>query len=235
MINQNYIPTKKYKNKAMWSSLRKAQYDFMKERLSLVQAGGTLLDVGSGASHFSDIYIPYKKTNIDFAPYQDTDVTHDLETGLPFENESYDVVVSTNTFEHIYNSKELIKECYRVTKKGGLLIGSTPFQLCVHQEPHDYYRYTSFALARMMTDAGYIDINVVPLGTHNQLLNQTVDHFFGSIENNVKDKSIIQYYFVRIFWKLNRILLKITLFIFGSTPPSQKHTLGYGFVAKKFK
>lgn len=235
MTEKSYLATKKYKDKSLWSSLRKAQYAFMKEHISQECKKGLLLDIGSGPQQFGDLYENYQKTTIDFAPYQGIDVVYDMGKGLPFESDTYDIVVSTNTFEHIYNCKELIKECYRVTKKSGLLVGSTPFQLCVHQEPHDYFRYTSFALEKMMIDAGYSDITVVSLGTHNQLLNQTIDHFYSSLENTVKDKSIIQFYVVRIFWKLSKVLQRILASISRPLPPSIKHTLGYGFVAKKLK
>ena len=223
------IPTKKSKDKSLWSRLRKAQYVFMKESLNQKFEGVTMLDIGSGASQFEDLYKSFKKTAIDFAPYEGTDIIHDLEKGLPFENDVYDIVVSTNTFEHIYTVKDLISECYRVTKKGGFLIGSTPFQLCVHQEPYDYFRYTPFALERMMSDAGYSDIVIVSLGTHNQLVEQTVDHFFAS-QQNIKNS-----FLVRILWKLSKILQKITILVLGESTTSRKHTLGYGFIAKKLK
>jgi ubiquinone/menaquinone biosynthesis C-methylase UbiE len=38
---------------------------------------------------------------------------------LPFQDKSFDVIVSNDVFEHIDNAKELVKETYRVLKPGG--------------------------------------------------------------------------------------------------------------------
>lgn len=227
------IPTHKSKNKQLWSDLRNAQYSFVKKSLKNIRDGSTLLDVGSGPHHFEDLYTSYKKTSLDFAPYEGTDLIHDLERGLPFDDESYEIITSLNTFEHIYRVKELIKDCYRVTKKNGVLIGSTPFQLCVHQEPFDYFRYTQFALKKMMEEAGYVDIVITSLGTHEQLLKQTLNHYFSSLEGSLRRKSRIHRITLRVFWKLHTVLNKLTQRAFGNLAYSDKHTLGYGFTARK--
>ena len=41
---------------------------------------------------------------------------------LPFNNESFDYVVSTEAFHHYYNQKNALNEMKRVTKKGGKVI-----------------------------------------------------------------------------------------------------------------
>lgn len=45
---------------------------------------------------------------------------------LPFENESFDLVHSAEMLEHLEAPEEAIKEMYRVLKKGGHLIITTP-------------------------------------------------------------------------------------------------------------
>lgn len=47
-------------------------------------------------------------------------------TRLPFENESFDVIISFETIEHIKNGSEWIKESARLLKKDGIFIVSTP-------------------------------------------------------------------------------------------------------------
>lgn len=39
-----------------------------------------------------------------------------------------------------------MSEILRVLKPGGVLIGSTPFLLGIHDAPHDYFRFTSHGL-----------------------------------------------------------------------------------------
>ena len=45
---------------------------------------------------------------------------------LPFRNYSYDIVVSFETFEHLKELKPFLEEIYRILKKDGILICSTP-------------------------------------------------------------------------------------------------------------
>ncbi len=43
-------------------------------------------------------------------------------TNLPFPNESFDIVYSVETFEHVPNTEKAISEACRVLKKGGKII-----------------------------------------------------------------------------------------------------------------
>ena len=55
------------------------------------------------------------------------DVTvHDANKKLPIEDNSFDVVVSGETIEHLFEDVDFLDECYRVLKKGGILIITTP-------------------------------------------------------------------------------------------------------------
>lgn len=47
-------------------------------------------------------------------------------SSIPFENDTFDVVVSYETLEHLYEHEEMISECHRVLKNNGILIISTP-------------------------------------------------------------------------------------------------------------
>lgn len=57
---------------------------------------------------------------------------------LPFVNDSFDCVIVSEVIEHVVNPAEFIKEVFRVVKKSGKLIVTTPYKekiiyyLCVH-------------------------------------------------------------------------------------------------------
>lgn len=52
---------------------------------------------------------------------------HDLESGnLLFQDQSFDLILCLEVIEHIGNHNELIHEIYRVLKRGGKLLISTP-------------------------------------------------------------------------------------------------------------
>lgn len=57
---------------------------------------------------------------------------------LPFEDESFDCVIASEVIEHVPNPEAFVRSLFRVVKKGGALILSTPYkeklryELCVH-------------------------------------------------------------------------------------------------------
>ncbi|MGZ3883960.1 MAG: class I SAM-dependent methyltransferase [Bacteroidia bacterium] len=52
---------------------------------------------------------------------------------LPFEDESYDVVVMTSVMEHVPNVELAFKEISRILKKGGVFVGYMAFMECFHE------------------------------------------------------------------------------------------------------
>lgn len=50
----------------------------------------------------------------------------DLQNKFPFKNEEFDVIFSGQVIEHLYNPDFFLDECFRVLKKGGKLILTTP-------------------------------------------------------------------------------------------------------------
>lgn len=49
-----------------------------------------------------------------------------VEDGLPFESNTFDVVNAGEIIEQLYDTKYFFQESYRVLKKGGLLLFTTP-------------------------------------------------------------------------------------------------------------
>lgn len=63
----------------------------------------------------------------------------DLNKGLPYPNNNFDVVFSIESIEHLENPWNLINEFHRVLKRGGTLILSTP-------NLHNWYQRLFFLL-----------------------------------------------------------------------------------------
>ena len=57
-----------------------------------------------------------------------------------------------------------LKEFQRVLKPGGYLILTVPHLSWLHNEPHDYYRYTPHGLRFLLARAGFQDKYIVPAG-----------------------------------------------------------------------
>jgi SAM-dependent methyltransferase len=84
------------------------------------------------------------------------DVLYD-GTRLPFDSESFDTVLSVQVLEHTPKPNELLAEMARVLKPDGILILSAPFSFRLHEEPHDYFRYSPHGL-RVMCEAAGLEV-----------------------------------------------------------------------------
>lgn len=88
--------------------------------------------------------------------------------GTKFKGSSWDLVILSNTLEHIYDSPEkAIKECFRIVKPNGFLIADSPWMYPYHAEKDfgDYWRMSKDCLAKMCEDAGFS--LVLDVQTHN--------------------------------------------------------------------
>ncbi len=87
-------------------------------------------------------------TGVDISLGKGVDVVSDGEN-LPFENNSFDLVLCLETLEHAKHPWLVAKEIKRVVKKSGTIIISTPFNHEIHFHPSDYYRYTPYGLREL--------------------------------------------------------------------------------------
>lgn len=123
-------------------------------------AQGRLVDLGCGNVPLFATYksIVTEVVCIDWqeSPHAINHVDHvcDLNGQIPLPDASVDTVLISDVFEHIAKPWVLWAEICRILKPGGHVIGNVPFLYWVHEAPHDYHRYTEFALRRYGEDNG---------------------------------------------------------------------------------
>lgn len=121
---------------------------------------GRLLDLGCGKVPFYEFYRDYVDGivcvdwNGTLHGAKHVDVFCDLTKRLPFNNQEFDTVLLSDVLEHIPTPQCLIREIARILRVDGKLILNVPFAYNLHESPHDYFRYTEFALRRMVEAAG---------------------------------------------------------------------------------
>jgi SAM-dependent methyltransferase len=133
---------------------RKSNWRFLEHEVSKFPADVMILDVGAGHGDFADIFAGRNYTLLDIVPYDEVDVVCDLTQQIPFRPGLFDVVVLMNVLEHVYAYEKLLSSISALLKPGSRLIMAVPFMIKVHQPPHDFYRYTHFALPQIGADAG---------------------------------------------------------------------------------
>lgn len=129
-------------------------------------ACGRLLDLGCGKAPLYGAYAPFvaEVTCVDWAPGDYIDQTCDLTQPLPFADARFDTIILSDVLEHIAEPAALWLEMTRVLAPGGKVIMNVPFYYSVHAHPHDYYRYTNFALERFVVLNGLQLVRIEALG-----------------------------------------------------------------------
>lgn len=82
---------------------------------------------------------------------------------LPFRDSSFDTAVSFQVLEHVPQPARMLAEITRVLKPGGVLVLTAPHIWGIHEEPHDYYRFTPYGLRYLAETVGLRVHSVVPL------------------------------------------------------------------------
>ncbi len=154
---------KKNRFVAFWTNpfylMRKGLYLNIKELAPELK--GTVLDFGCGSKPYEYLFTnctEYKGVDIDQSGHKHTNEKIDYFYDghkLPFENESFDNVFTSEVIEHISNIDEIFDEINRVLKKGGLFFVTTPFLWNENETPYDYARYTSFGLKALLEKHGF--------------------------------------------------------------------------------
>jgi SAM-dependent methyltransferase len=144
---------------------------------------GKLLDVGCGV-------MPYKSILLSPAGSAESYIGLDFEkpvtegyagarpdlywngTKIPMNDNSVNAVLLTEVLEHCFDPAMVVQECSRVLKEKGHILITVPFVWPLHDIPYDAYRYTPFSLERILSEAGFKNINIKALGGWNASLGQ---------------------------------------------------------------
>ena len=70
-------------------------------------------------------------------------------TSMKFENE-FDMVLCMNLLEHVYDFQMVIDNIYDALTKNGLVVILVPAFYPLHDEPHDYWRFTEHSLRKLL-------------------------------------------------------------------------------------
>jgi SAM-dependent methyltransferase len=133
-------------------------------------ARGRLVDLGCGSVPLYGSYrtLVSSVTCVDWAhsPHarRHVDVEADLGAALPFADASFDTLILSDVLEHVAQPERLWREMARLLAPGGHAFVNVPFLYGIHEAPHDYYRYTEFALRRFAERAGLATRVLVAIG-----------------------------------------------------------------------
>ncbi|MBM9538338.1 class I SAM-dependent methyltransferase [Desulfobulbus alkaliphilus] len=74
---------------------------------------------------------------------------------LPVADKSVDTVLLLDVLEHLDDPEKAVAEAARVLRLGGVCLVQVPFLYPLHDEPHDYQRWTNHGLKKLFLQHGF--------------------------------------------------------------------------------
>ncbi len=220
-------------------------------------AKGTLLDIGCGSSPLENYFSTYveKYLKHEHPEAAKENIKYDYLSELPeinAPNNSIDTIVSFAVLEHVSKPFEALAECKRILKENGILIIYVPQYWHLHEEPHDYFRFTKYILKEKMSELNLEIIHLKEIGGSFAVVGQAfcnaiilmfdlthVKNIFNFLSGKKSDglgKSIIYTIYKSPLILLAIILIPIINILFlilDQLLGSPRDTIGYFVVAKK--
>ncbi|HEY2956156.1 MAG TPA: methyltransferase domain-containing protein [Candidatus Eisenbacteria bacterium] len=133
-------------------------------------ARGVLLDVGCGSRPFARLfdgrverYLGVDLPGSRFLGDRPPDAYARAER-LPIADRSVDTVLGLSMLTYLPEPGLALAEAHRVLKPGGALLLEFTQMAPLHDEPHDYFRFTRYAAAHLLERAGFESLEFIPIG-----------------------------------------------------------------------
>jgi SAM-dependent methyltransferase len=118
--------------------------------LSRLTKNDRILNVGSGATKVGP-----RVVNLD-PVIQSTVSCCGAAEQLPFRDESFTLVISQETLEHVRDPFRAVTETFRVLKPGGTFYCQVPFVIGYHPGPTDFWRFSREGIQELVEQAGFV-------------------------------------------------------------------------------
>ena len=110
---------------------------------------GVGLNVGAGGTKLDP-----RIKNLDLAPGEHIDYVCDA-TAIPVPDDSFDLIVSQETLEHVADPWKVMAEMHRVLKPGGKIYCQLPFVIGYHPGPTDFWRFSKEGIQQLVEQSGF--------------------------------------------------------------------------------
>ena len=192
---------------------------------------GVVVDIGGEATNYRGTFQPprhqvleWSIVNID--PSSGADIIAPADN-IPLPDQYADVVLMTEVLEHLQNPEAALAETERLLKPGGIMIATMPFMYQVHGDPHDYTRWTAYALKLKIEQTG---MNVIALNSMGGTWSVIYDILRSQLYRNAEN-SRFRFRFYHGILKLMRPLFRL---LDRGCVNSHRHiTTGWAVQAKK--
>lgn len=205
---------------------------FVDELARELPAGARVLDAGAGECRHAAQFRHARYFGTDNGvgdreawDYSRIDFISDLRA-LPLAEGCMDAVISVNVLEHVADPAAILAECRRVLRPGGRLQLVAPQSWHLHQQPHDFFRYTRYGLEALLARAGFEGARVEPVGGAFWNLGSRCLHLLTFFDGPAFPVALL-------LAPLLGLLVPLACFYLDRLDRSREDTLGHRVVARK--
>lgn len=229
----------------VWGDFSHIRHEWIREKLTKIEDGKILLDAGAGEQQYAPFCRHLKYIAQDFGKYDPTEckkgVSEELKwdtskinivcdiIDMPLEDESVDVVLCTEVFEHLKDPVLAVREISRILKPGGELILTAPFCSLTHMAPYYFANgFSEFWYKEHLEAYGFEIRELTPDGNYFKYMAQEL---FRTVEMSKKYcKFRLNYEQVGTLSKAVKIMSEL-----ASMDAASAETLCFGYMIEAYK
>jgi SAM-dependent methyltransferase len=202
---------------------------------------GVIADLGCGFKPYQRYFKKARHVGLDYPSTAlavqsgRADLFGDL-TDLPFKTACLDGVLCTQVLEHIAEPSRALSEIHRVLKPGGILLLSAPFFYPLHDEPHDYYRFSHHGLNHLLTSADLEMTEITHQGGYIAMAGEFLNLFLLHKMSNLTSKGgarlvlgLILTPFILVF----ALIINLSSLLLSQLDRERRFVMNYFVLAKK--
>ncbi len=191
---------------------------------------GSTLDVGAGTLNLKALVTSFSSdyTSLDIEKrHEDIDLVADAQQMTAVSDGSFHTVVCSQVLEHVGDPRKALAEIARVLLPGGHAVVSAPHLSALHEEPHDYLRFTPDGLASLMRSSGFEVLETRRVGGLFAFLSHPVSLVLISLSWGVPGLRWLA-------WAVNRVLIvNVSLLLDGLLGTARKYPAGTMVAGRK--
>lgn len=209
------------------------------KRQLIVNLSGTVLDIGSGSGDY--VQGLCNMDNIDYicldypgtaSRYQNSPDIYADGQNLPIQSGSIDSVILLQVLEHIPDPGKCMSEISRVLKNNGTCYIAVPFIYPIHDEPHDFTRWTQYGIRNLLENYSLNIQKLEPVGKAAETAGLLVNIAFSMILRDMfskKNPALLVAIFAPLFFTINNILCWLLSLLTGN------HSMPHGYYIQATK
>ena len=144
-----------------WWFTDKVICKYLKDVAPLVRKD--VLDLGCGRKRYKDMFNVETYIGLDIDIRCKPDVVASAKE-IPFDDESFDVVLSTQVLSTIDDTDQVFHEVYRVLRPGGIFLFTVIFIGRLVDIPHDYWRFSEYGIRYLLQKHKFSVKKIQPMG-----------------------------------------------------------------------